>query len=198
MSLARRRSEWWRGAIRGRGGALLGKFTLIEGGVSSRRGAREFTRLYRESYPLVYNYVRVRMTDDAAAEDVVSEAFLLAARFFDRFDPSRAKFSTWVVKIAINCMRGHWRKERPTVAIDDLPESTFAVFDESAEVDNRELVGLLLKELDDRERELVLLKYRDGLRNVEIAERLGMNASTVSTVLSRAIARMREVYERSV
>ena len=181
-----------------RGGRSLGRFTLIDGGVSSRRGAREFTRLYRESYPIVYNYVRIRMSDDSATEDVVSEAFLLAARFFDRFDPSRAKFSTWVVKIAINCMRGYWRKSRTTVAIDDLPESTFAVVDEHDALDDRELVTMLLKTLDDRERELVLMKYRDGKRNVEIAEEMGMNASTVSTVLSRAVARMREVYERSL
>jgi len=176
----------------------LGRFTLIDGGVSSRRGAREFTRLYRESYPIVYNYVRVRMSDDSATEDVVSEAFLLAARFFDRYDPTRAKFSTWVVKIAINCMKGHWRKTRPTAALEDVPESAFAIVDDYSGMDDRELVSKLLDTLDDRERELVLMKYRDGKRNVEIAEEMGMNASTVSTVLSRAVARMRETYERSI
>ena len=39
------------------------------------------------------------------------------------------------------------------------------------------------------------MKYREGYRNVEIAEKLGMNASTVSTKLFNAIAKMRSVIE---
>ena len=45
--------------------------------------------------------------------------------------------------------------------------------------------------LDDDERELVVLKFREDMRNVDIAQQLGMNASTVSTLLSRAVAKMR-------
>ena len=51
----------------------------------------------------------------------------------------------------------------------------------------RELLGVLSPE----ERELVLLKYQEGLRNVDIAERLEMNASTVSTKLAHALTKMR-------
>ena len=63
---------------------------------------REFERLYRQSYALVYNYVCYRMPGSAAVEDIVSEAFLSAARNFHRYDASRSKFSTWVVAIAKN------------------------------------------------------------------------------------------------
>ena len=157
---------------------------------------REFARLYQESYELVYNYVRYRMASDEA-EDVVSEAYLLAARNFHRFDPTRAKFSTWVIHIAINCMNSHWRRVRTTVDLEQVPEGAFAVESTEGSVDDRALVDTLLDVLDEREREMVLMKYREDMRNADIARALDMNASTVSTILSRALAKMRVVAERS-
>ena len=156
---------------------------------------REFERLYRESYGLVYNYVRCRMADDAATEDVVAEAFCKAARSFGSIDPARAKFSTWVVKIAINCMNDHYRRTRPVSSIDDVPECVLAQPDAAGGVADRDLVDRLLGALDAMERELVLMKYREGYRNVEIAAELGMNASTVATKLANALAKMRAAYE---
>ena len=157
---------------------------------------REFEKLYLQSYKLVYSYVRARMSNDADAEDVVSEAFLKAAHSFASFDPRRAKFSTWVVTIARNCMISHFRKERPTVVLEDVPASAIAVEGEQASIEDRDLALQLLSALDADEREIVLLKYREGLRNVDIARHLSMNPSTVSTVLARALEKMRMRAER--
>lgn len=157
----------------------------------ARTPSEEFEQLYRESYGMVYNWVRYRMNDDAETEDIVAEAYMKAARAFDRFDSSRSKFSTWVITIAGNCMKSHWRKAKQTVALDDIPEAAFAQKGEQGAVDDRMLATRLLEVLDDSERELVFLKYYEGLRNVDIATRLDMNASTVSTRLSVAMAKMR-------
>lgn len=156
---------------------------------------REFERLYRESYSYVYNYVCYRMADVAVAEDIVAEAFMKAARAFDRFDPARAKFTTWVINIAINCMNSHYRKERQTSALEDIPESVVAVPGEQDAVADRDLVFHLLKAINEEERELVLMKYREDKRNVDIADELGMNASTVSTKLANALMKMRKAAE---
>ena len=162
---------------------------------SSAAREREFECLYQESYELVYNYVRYRMADDTCAEDVVAEAYLKAARSFGKFDPARAKFSTWVVTIAINCMKDHWRRSRPASCIDDVPDIRLVQPDETGAVADRDLVDRLLGVLDAPERELVLMKYREGFRNVDIAEELDMNASTVATKLANALAKMRTAYE---
>lgn len=170
----------------------MGSFKVIAGGRGSKaRDDREFTQLYLESYGLVYNYVRRRMGGDAAAEDVVSEAYLLAARSFDRFDPSRAKFSTWVLRIAINCMSSYYRSERASVPLDELPEAVVSEWEEYEYSDDAERLRKLLALLDERELKIVLMKYRDGMRNVDIAAKMDMNSSTVSTILSRAMAKMR-------
>ena len=161
-----------------------------------RQREQEFERAYLESYPVVYNYVRYRMNGADATEDVVAEAFMLAAKSFDRFDPRRSKFSTWVTSIAINCMKSYYRKARPTASIDDVSESTMAVEGCQDEVDDCAFVDQLLGVLDDTEREIVVMKYREGLRNVDIAHALNMNASTVSTKVASALAKMRVVAQK--
>ena len=168
---------------------------VLSGGKSA--DVREFEKLYCESFGLVYSFVRARMKCDADAEDIVAEAFMKAARSFSTFDPARAKFSTWVVTIARNCMISHFRKERMTSALDDVPESAVAVEGGQSAIDDRELALQLLGVLDDEERALVLLKYREDMRNVDIAREMNMNPSTVSTVLARAIGKMRACLERS-
>ena len=145
---------------------------------------------------MVYNYVRYRMNGDDAAEDVVAEAYLRAARSFDKFDPERAKFSTWVITIARNCMVSHFRRARPSAALDDVPELFAAVDGGQGAVDDRDLVLRLLSVLDNEERDLILLKYHEGLRNVDIARELDMNSSTVATILARAIGKMRAYAEK--
>lgn len=159
------------------------------------RSEQEFEKLYLECYKNVYNYVSYRMSNDAEAEDIVAEAFLLAARSFDKFDPSRAKFSTWVNTIAINCMKTYWKRQHPTAPIDDVPENFAAIPSSEDALADRDQVNRLLACLDNTERELVLLKYREGFKNVEIADTLNMNASTVSTILARALAKMRDAAE---
>ena len=159
--------------------------------------ATTFEQLYRENYSLVYNYVRYRTANADLAEDLTAEAFLKAAHAFGRFDPVRAKFSTWVITIARNCIASYWRRAKLTGSIDDVAESDVAVEDSYPALnDDEQRVQQLLSVLDDDERELVFLKYYEGKRNVDIAAELNLNASTVSTKLARALAKMRAVAER--
>lgn len=160
---------------------------------ADRDDEREFERLYRESYPLVYNFVRYQMGGDDAAEDVVADAYLQAARHFGSFDPQRARFSTWVVAIAKNSVNGYYRKARTNAALDDVPDSLTSVQGEQNVIEDRELIRQLMSVLDQDERELVFMKYFLGMRNVDIASELDMNVSTVSTKLARALSEMRRV-----
>ena len=176
----------------------MGKLRFKDAAAPKERDAQEFTRLYRESYPKVYGYVCRRMEGNAATEDVVAEAYLLAARSFHRFDSERALFSTWVTRIAINCMASCYRRERPLASLEDMREPVVSWEDELDAADDRELVNRLFGVLDERSQRLVIMKYHDGMRNIDIARELGMNPSTVSTALSRAVAKMREAYEGSM
>lgn len=154
--------------------------------------APDFATCYRENYSRVYNYVFYRLLDRSQTEDVVSEAFFRAARAFDGFDASKASFSTWVIAIAKNCIIDLFRRSHPSGNIEDIPERVFATEDSYDELDetHEEAVALLAL-LNEEEREIIYCKYYREMKNAEIAEELGLNASTVATKLSRALAKMR-------
>ncbi len=61
-----------------------------------------------------------------------------------------------------------------------------------AAVDERDLVRRACATLDERERQIVALRYGEGLLQREIAERFGVSQMQVSRILARALERMRE------
>lgn len=166
---------------------------------ASREGsdAERFERLYRENYDYVYNYVSFRMAGSDEVDDIVSEAFLKAAKAFGRFDASRARFSTWVTSIARNCMTDYWRKHRQHAQLEDVPDTAYAAEDDYPALnEDAKLVKKLLEAIDEADREIVFLKYYKGLKNVDIAKELNINPSTVATRLHRSLARMKSIAEK--
>lgn len=61
--------------------------------------------------------------------------------------------------------------------------------------ENRDLVELLLDGLDDREREIVELRFYDELSQSEIADRVGVSQMHVSRLLRRSFGQMRELLD---
>lgn len=156
------------------------------------RSKQKFAELYEESFSLVYNYLYARTFDAYLAEDVAAEAFTLAWRSFYKYDPSRAKFSTWVITIARNALSSHFRLVRDATSVDDIPEGVFATNDDD-EMARKDQVRTLLGVLSEEERELVYLRYWQEMSPAEIGELVEMNPSTVRTRLHRAMERMRRV-----
>ena len=151
-----------------------------------------FTSLYRETFSKVFNYACYRLLDRVAAEEVTSDTFLRAYAAFDRFDPELASFSTWVIAIEKNCIINYLKRNKPTVPFEDVIEPVFASEDNRLDgLETDQLVLRALSVLDEHERELVFMKYQDEKRNVDIAEELGSNPSTVATQLARAVEKMR-------
>lgn len=155
-----------------------------------RSKEQEFSRLYDESFRFVYNYLYSRTFDAQLAEDLSSDAFMRAWDKFDSFDPTRAKFSTWVITIARNLMATHFRVVRGTTDIESVPEGMFSTSDRD-EISDRDQVKKLLATLGEEERELVYLRYWLELSASEIAKVTNSNPSTVRTRLHRAVGRMR-------
>jgi RNA polymerase sigma-B factor len=61
-----------------------------------------------------------------------------------------------------------------------------------AAVDERDELDAALAGLDDRERQVLRLRYMDELSQPEIAERIGVSQSYVSRLLRTSLARLRD------
>jgi len=150
------------------------------------------TRYATPAVNFVFRFVR----DRALAEDLAQEGFLRVYQRLNTFDPER-KFSSWFFQVLRNITIDYLRVNRlPTSSLDELAEEGnqgAAVDRESASPEElagqSELAGVMraaLARLRPEYREVVVLRYQDGLTQPEIAEILGLPSGTVKTYLHRA------------
>ena len=153
--------------------------------------AEELETLYRDQFQRVYNYVYYRVLDPAAAEDVTSDVFLKVVKHRHCFDPSKASFSTWVMRIAHNTLVDYYRTRKVCSSIDELGSKEPRREDEYRALDDLQTeVARLLSYLSPEDRE-IYLRYHEEKKNVDIAKLLDMNPATVATRVRRALRTMR-------
>ncbi len=135
----------------------------------------------------VYSYVAYRIGDGADAEDVTSETFERALRYRDSFDPRRGDPAAWLIGIARRCIADGALKARQ--APEALTEGATEGHEEEA-VRRLELRDAMAN-LDDRDRELLSLRYGADFTARQIAELLELKTNAVEVALHRALGRLR-------
>ena len=174
----------------------------------ARGGDNEAFRTLVERHSRAVYRVAHRMTGNPSdAEDVVQETFLKAYRQLGRFE-SRANFSTWLHRIAVNCSidliraRPHREAGHDTADLDDLskidpdqhgsqrtPERLML----STEVQDR--VGAAMSALSPRERAAFVLRHFEGHSIDDISRSLGMKTNATKHSIFRAVRKMRAALE---
>jgi len=150
-------------------------------------------RYQRPIWALLQRMVR----DSMLAEDLAQEVFVKAFRALGTFDRTR-KFSSWLFKIAHNTAIDYLRrKQLDTVALetpDGEPDLLAVVPDSESESPDSALqrqdlardLEASLERLRPEHREVVLLRFHEGLSYEEIAEVTDLPLGTVKTHLFRA------------
>jgi RNA polymerase sigma-70 factor (ECF subfamily) len=155
--------------------------------------ADDFTEVVRAHGDAVYGFVLRRAGGDrAVAEDLTQEAFLRAWRGRRTFR-EETSMRGWLCAIAANVVRDHARAQRRRPA-EVPPPDWLDVPDAGADAASTALSDLraALAALPAKQREMFLLRERDGLSYSEIATALGCPVGTVMSGLSRARARLTE------
>jgi RNA polymerase sigma-70 factor (ECF subfamily) len=157
----------------------------------------DFEAFYEAELPRVYNFFRYLLGDDQLAEDLTAETFAKAWRNRERYREDLASFSTWVFMIARRLATDYFRKQRPTLSLEEAKHLTDPHTPEEEAQERAEFKQLLtlLARLAERERELVALKYGAGLTNRAIARISGLSESNVSTILYRVTQQLRAQLE---
>ncbi len=162
----------------------------------------DFSELYERYYTAVCGYARCRVEDAAAADDVVSRVFERALDGLARYDPRRGPLAAWLFTIARNAVADHYRAlhGRIGVSIDaaDLRPSLEPLAEDAlARAEDRRALAAALARLDEREREILALKFGGGMTNCGIAAQLELGESHVAVLIYRAVRRLRSVLEES-
>ena len=160
-----------------------------------------FEILMRRYNERVYRVARSIVRDDAEAEDVMQQAYVNAYANLRQF-AGKARFSTWLTRIAINESLSRARRRGRNEPYDDDLTSVepFMVEHSSRDPELQTFTGELrallewaIDELPDGAREVFVLREVEGLSTAEVAEALGVSEDVVKTRLSRAKAALRRM-----
>jgi RNA polymerase sigma-70 factor, ECF subfamily len=180
---------------------------LVQGLVRMEEAAWErFCHLYASG---LLQFVRHALrVEHERAEDVVQLTLLRCIRSIGTFDPKRSDLLTWLKAIARN--EAHSLGRREVSGIIEIPHSAFPepVLDQIlqqmdtellpdavlARRDVQNLVREALAAMNERQREVLLLKYAEDLRVAEIAARLAVTEKTVESLLTRARESFRRLF----
>ncbi len=135
------------------------------------------------------------------ASDVLQDVFIKTYFNLNGFD-KELQFSSWVYRIAHNETISAIRKKvaRPSVNLDVGDIEKFGEsFDMTKEIDNtfdRKMIDEALSRLDEKYREVLVLRFLDEKDYVEISDILKKPVSTVGNLILRGKKLFREEYEK--
>jgi RNA polymerase sigma-70 factor, ECF subfamily len=159
------------------------EYTVSAIGRASRGDRDGLGYLYRQYAPGVFAYVRRMLRNDYDAQDVTQQVFVKVATSLDKYDPRRADFSAWVLRMAHNAAVDYLRKSRLTLLTE--PADVVSAGYEADPDDGRSLRETFVA-LSRAQRDVLLLREVVGLTPREVAQRLGKTQAAVNTCHHRA------------
>ena len=165
--------------------------------------AQEFACVVERHRPQIFRFLLASTRDLDLAETLTQECFLKAHRNWGSFR-GESSAMTWLMRIAINLQKDHWRNRRMqfwrqtrtnAVDLDDVGEwLPSGASSAEQQLLAREQVGHVwtaVKGLSERQRTVFLLRYVEEQELSEIARATGLSEGTVKAHLSRALAKVR-------
>ena len=132
------------------------------------------------------------------AKDVSQDIFVKLYKKLPSFQ-GKAKFSTWLYRVAVNTCIDRIRASKQTVSLDESRTESESDTAEGLEYFEKEEMKLLVcrsvERLPLRQKNVVILKHFVGMTMQEISVILGCSESSVKTHLSRAIENLRKIIE---
>jgi len=159
---------------------------------------RALEEIYRRWSPVVFTMALRFVGDRGDAEDVTQKTFVSAWTSRERYDPTKAKLSTWLIAITRRRI-ADTLEARTRVRALQAELQRFTVPDDvvGAEIDlgDRLLLADEIDRLEPDARRVVRLAFYDDLTHEQISERLGMPLGTVKSHIRRSLTRLRSRLE---
>jgi RNA polymerase sigma-70 factor (ECF subfamily) len=171
--------------------------------------AEEFTAVVARHRARIFRFLLSSTRDVDLAETLTQECFLKAHRNWASFRGESTAL-TWLIRIAINLQKDHWRNRRVqfwkharTNAMDVneagewLPSGERSAEQMMLARERVRQVSKVVEKLSERQRTVFLLRFVEEMELGEIARATGLSDGTVKAHLSRAVSRVRaEVGEK--
>ena len=161
-------------------------------------GDREaFGELYDRYVTPVYRHMYCMVNDRQLAEDLTAQTFLQALQAVGRYEERGISFLAWLLRIAKNLAINHWRGQRNhNSSRNHGSERAISSPELFCEAKLREEeVWRAVHSLGGDQRQVIILRFVDGLSYPEVAQVLGKSIGAVRVVQYRALGALRRALE---
>lgn len=160
--------------------------------------------LYDANVGKIYRYIYFRVGSEAQAQDLTSEVFLKSWQYIgDQSAAGGAKPlanpRAFFYQVARNLITDFYRqKDKAPISLEEIADKPIAdksggPIDAASRALDMDAVKKALGRLNDEYREVIIWRYLDELDIKEIADILNKREGNVRTLLSRALAALKEV-----
>jgi RNA polymerase sigma-70 factor (ECF subfamily) len=158
--------------------------------------------LYDRHYDAVYRYCYYRVGDVNLAQDLTGEVFVRMVDKLDTFKVRGRPLLAWLYTIARNLVNDAHRHGRQVTQLP-LNEATVLSGDEEADLTRRverrleaDCLAAALNHLTEEQRQVILLKFMEGLNNAQVARLLSKTEGAIKSLQHRALGSLRRAIER--
>jgi RNA polymerase sigma-70 factor (ECF subfamily) len=156
-----------------------------------REAFSEIVLTYQE---YVYNNVLGQVGDEEVAYEVTQDTFIRGFKYLRSFRGD-STLKTWLTRIALNVVKDYFSSRKATFNEETFNTAEHEVTDGGEESREKEELHLRLREaiskIGERGREVLVMKFIDGLSYQEIASKLQIPLGTVSSRMTKAIAELK-------
>ena len=152
-----------------------------------------FGELYNIYLERIYRYVFYQVRDKMTAEDLTEEVFLKAWKSIDTCRGKEQTFSSWLYRIAHNHVIDNLRSQRKYLSVDmeALAEVSSPELGEEGKLERQEMLEVI-SDLPQNQKQVIILKFIEGLDNREIGQVMGKSQGAVRVLQMRALATLRQ------
>lgn len=174
--------------------------TLIQ---EARTNPEAFGRLYDRYYQPVFGFLLSRTHNVEVAKDLCSETFFQALKNIRRYEPRGKPFKSWLFAIAVAQIGTYFRSRKRflSVTIDEAPElvaseeyrpdvALVAEEDAAGIRQKISLVRKLFETLNQKQKNVLSLRFFSKLSVPEIAAAVSMKEGTVKSHIHRALKKL--------
>jgi RNA polymerase sigma-70 factor (ECF subfamily) len=128
------------------------------------------------------------------ADEIAQEAFVRVWKASASFDPSAARFTTWLYRIVVNLAIDRSRRPRadPLEAAEHVAADEPGALAELIAKEEQEAMGQGLSGLPDRQRVAIALFHFEELSARDAAQAMGVSEKAFESLLTRARAALRQ------
>ncbi len=150
----------------------------------------------------IYTTIFLIVKDQEIAEDLLQDVFVKVVNTIhsDKYN-EEGKFQPWVMRIAHNLAIDYFRKAKryPTIRMEDgsnifntLKFSEETIEDRQVRDENIDLVKLLIEELPETQKEVLIMRYYVDMSFQEIADQTGVSINTALGRMRYALIHLRK------